>query len=89
MATASVQEDILGQYILYLLHIKRQQKSSYRQAVIDYFIKYSPYASWTWLASRLYWREEHEALSAVKKFIKRTRGKCVHVYSDVSVPDLM
>ena len=81
MTTISVEEDKLGD-ILTVPGNKReeiqQQRSNYRQAVIDYFIKYSPYASWTWLAGKLYYEKEHDALSAVKKFIKGTRGKCVY-----------
>ena len=56
----------------------RQQRSNYREAVVDYFVKYSPFASWSWLAGTLYYHEEHEALSAVKKFIKRALGECVY-----------
>ena len=82
ITTASVEEVELGHYILLVPLSKheeiQQQKSNYRESLIDYFIKYSPYASWTWLAGRLYYRERHEALSAVKKFIKGTRGKCVY-----------
>ena len=83
MTTASVKEDKLGN-ILWVSQNKleeiRQQKSKYQESVIYYFMIYSPYASWTWLAGRLYLYGEHEALSAVKKFIKGTRGKCVYVY---------
>ena len=76
MTTASVKEDELGQYILCFPWSKEEEiQSNYRESVIDYFIKYSPFASWTWLAGRLYYCEEHEALSAVKMFIKGTRGK--------------
>ena len=84
MATASVKEDKLGDDILLVPPSKReeirQQRSKYRESIINYYMFYSPYASWTWLAGRLYYLEEHEALSAVKKFIKGTRGKCVYIY---------
>ena len=43
---------------------------------------YSQYASWSDLASKLYHREHHEVLSAAKKFIKKTFGKCMCVYSN-------
>ena len=52
-------------------------KRSERSKMIEYFIMYSGYASWCWLASRLYVEEQHEALSATRKFIKGTVGKCV------------
>ena len=75
-AAATVNEGTLGE-ILDLPFSKRSERSK----MIEYFIKYSPYASWSWLAGRLYYYEKHEALSAVRKFIKRTVGKCVYVYS--------
>ena len=83
MTTASVKEDQLG-FILPFPKSKLQEmglreiRQQDRETVIDYFIKYSPYASWTWIAGQLYHLEKHEALSAVKKFIKGTRGKCVY-----------
>ena len=49
--------------------------------MIEYFIKYSSYASWSRLAGGLYRYEKHEALSAARKFIKGTVGKCVYVHS--------
>ena len=82
MVTATVKENRLGRNILGVPGSKReeirQQKSNYREGVVEYFIKYSPFASWSWLASGLYYWEEHEALSAVKKFIKRTPGECAY-----------
>ena len=74
-ATATVNEGTLGG-ILLLPHSKRIEKSK----MIEYFIKYSPYASWSLLATRLYYEEEHEALSAARKFIKGTVGKCVCIH---------
>ena len=82
MVTATAKEDRLGQCILEVPESKRdeirQQRSNYREAVVDYFIKYSPFASWGWLAGELYHWEEHEALSAIMLFIKRTPGECVY-----------
>ena len=75
-ATATVDEGTLGRVLL-LPHSKQIEKSK----MIEYFIKYSPYASWSSLASRLYCEEQHEALSAARKFIKGTVGMCVYVYS--------
>ena len=56
----------------------RQQSSTtveYRKKVIDYFLKYSHLASWSDVSSRLYRWEHHEALAAVREFIKGTSGK--------------
>ena len=75
-ATATVDEDTLGN-VLSLPRSKRSERSK----MIEYFVKYSPYASWSLLAGRLYCEEEHEALSAARKFIKGTVGKCVYVHS--------
>ena len=57
------------------------KKQSERSKMIEYFVKYSPYASWSRLAGELYSREEHKALSEARKFIKGTVGKCVYVHS--------
>ena len=77
-ATATVSEDTLGN----VLNLPRS-KLSERLRMMEYFIKYSPYASWSFLAGGLYYRGEHEALSAARKFIKGTVGKCVYVLSSV------
>ena len=60
-----------------------QQQSStvtqVREGLINYFIKYSEYASWTDLTNSLYEDEHHEAVAAAKTFIKQTPGKYIHV----------
>ena len=57
----------------------RQQSSTtadYRQRLIDYFIKYSHRAaSWSDLASRLYFCEQSAAVEAARAFITQTPGK--------------
>ena len=50
-----------------------------REGLINYFIKYSEYASWTDLANSLYEDEHHEAVATAKPFIKQTPGKYIHV----------
>ena len=46
-----------------------------RQAAVDWWLRYSPTASWTWLAGQLYWLEERTALKAVSQYIhKETAG---------------
>ena len=75
-ATATVDEGTLGN----VLHPPPSKRSE-RSKMIEYFIKYSPYASWSSLAGRLYYEEKHEVLSAARKFIKETVGECVYVHS--------
>ena len=68
--------------VLYVAESKReefQQQSSttadYRQRLIDYFIKYSQWASWSNLASRLYGCGTPSAVEAARAFITQTPGK--------------
>ena len=56
----------------------RQQSSTtadYRQRLIDYFVKYSPWASWSDLASRLYPYGTPSSVEAARAFITQTPGK--------------
>lgn len=48
-----------------------------RDGLIDYFIKYTEYASWSDLANRLYQGGHHKAVAAAKRFIKQAPGKCM------------
>ena len=60
----------------------RQQSSTtadYRQRLIDYFIKYSPWATWSDLASRLYAYGTPSAVEAARAFITQTPGKTFYV----------
>ena len=46
-----------------------------RQAAVDSWLRYSPTASWTWLAGQLYSWKERTALEAVSQYIhKETAG---------------
>ena len=59
----------------------RQQSSTtadYRQRLIEYFIKYSQWASWSDLASWLYHYDQPAAVEAARAFITQTPGKCYH-----------
>ena len=47
----------------------------YRNKVIDYFLKYSHLATWSDVSSLLYSEDHHEALAAVREFIKGTSGE--------------
>ena len=78
---ATVGEDRLGD-VLNVPESKReefQQQSSttadYRQRLIEYFIKYSNWASWSDLASRLYRLGTPSSVEAARAFITQTPGK--------------
>ena len=56
----------------------RQQSSTtaeYRERLIEYFNKYSHWASWSGLAGRLYYYDQPEAVAAARTFITQTPGK--------------
>ena len=78
---ATVGEDELGAVLNVPLSKREefQQQSSttadYRQRLIDYFIKYSPWASWSDLASRLYADGTPSSVKAARAFITQTPGK--------------
>ena len=81
-ATVPLEHDELGSRVLLVPESKRkeihQQSSSAveeRERLIHYYLNYSPYASWSHLAGRLYCGQYHDALSATKKFIKREPGE--------------
>ncbi len=48
--------------------LRQQYKDDgdYRKKLIEYWLKYSPYASWSGLARRLLYYDEKEALEKVK-----------------------
>ena len=47
------------------------------ETIVKYFIEYSPYASWNFIAGRLYYLEQPTALSLARTFINQTPGECV------------
>lgn len=49
-----------------------------REGLIYYFLNYSEFASWRYLAGQLYYRQHYEALSAARRFIKTAPGKCMY-----------
>ena len=88
MVTATVEDDKLGEDILRVpydkqeeIHAKTSLTAEYREGLINYFIQYSPYASWSDLSGRLYYREYLEAVAAARKLIKRTPGKYVFMHT--------
>ena len=84
MVTAKVTDDQLGDILHVPDSIKRKirEKTSssaeFREGVIEYYIYYSPYASWNYLAGRLYFNNYTEALAAARRFINKTHGKCAY-----------
>lgn len=85
MVTATVDDDKLARDILhgpnsiqYDVRGKPSTSADFRERVIEYYIHYSPYATWAGLAGELYYWECGEASGAARRFIKRTPGKCVY-----------
>lgn len=78
---ATLEGDKLGDVLNVPLSKRKefQQQSSttadYRQRLMDYFIKYSPWASWSDLASRLYAYGTPSSVEAARAFITQTPGK--------------
>ena len=58
---------------------KTSTSADFREGVIEYYMQYSPRATWGELAGELYHWECGEGLAAARKFIKRTPGKCVYI----------
>ena len=76
----TVGEDKLGG-VLNVAKSKREEfrpqssTTADRQRLINYFVKYSPWAGWSDLASRLYRYEQPAAVEAARAFIMQTPGK--------------
>ena len=85
MVTATVDDRKLAGLILQVpysiqMEIRREVDTSadFRKEVIEYYVQYSPQATWDELAGKFYRWEYGEALAAARRFIKRTSGKCVY-----------
>ena len=84
MVIATVKDDRLGDCVRVpsskqnKIREKTSTSAEYREGLINYFIQYSPYATWSDLSGELYFREYPEAVAAARRFIKRTSGKCVY-----------
>ena len=83
MVTATVDDDKLANYILQVpgsireeIREKTSTSADFREGAIEYYVQYSPQATWAELAGRLYYMECGEGLAAARRFIKRTPGKC-------------
>ena len=57
------------------IHQQSSSTAEERERLIHYYLNYSPYASWSHLAGSLYLEQHHDALSAMRKFIKREPGE--------------
>ena len=76
----------LGELVLSLpvskcmeIHQQSSTTAEERERLIHYYLNYSPYASWSHLASRLYCGQHHDALSAARTFIKTEPGELMCV----------
>ena len=86
MVTATVDDRKLAKDILLVPHSiwdeirgKTSTSANLREGAIEYYVQYSPRATWAKLAGELYLGECGEALAAARRFIKRTPGKCVYI----------
>ena len=57
------------------IHHQSSTVAEERETLIRYYLNYSPYATWSHLAGRLYYRQHHEALLEARKFIKTEPGQ--------------
>ena len=85
IVTATVDDDKLARDILLVppsiqgeIRGKTSTSADFREGVIEYYIQYSPYATWAGLAGELYYWNCGEALAAARRFIKRTPGKSLY-----------
>ena len=85
MVTATVNDGRLAGILQVPLSIqdeirkKTSTSADFREGVIEYYVQYSPQATWAELAGELYFMECGEALAAARRFIKRIPGKCVYI----------
>ena len=56
---------------------KTSTSAEYRKKIIEYYIQYSPGATWSSLTGGLYYWECPKAVVAAKRFIKKTPGNYV------------
>ena len=81
--TAVIRDDELGDCLVVPGTIQDDMKkktstsAEYRKKIIEYYIQYSPGATWSSLTGGLYYWECPKAVVAAKRFIKKTPGKYV------------
>ena len=96
-ATVPLEDNELGNWILRVperkckeIHQQSSTAAEEREKLILHYLNYAEYASWSDLADSLYFRQHHDALSAVRRFIKTEPGEfmcilvaiCMSVYSN-------
>ena len=90
MVTATVDDRKLAEYVLQVprsirdeIRKKTSTSADFREGAVQYYVQYSPQATWAELAGRLYYLKYYikcgEALAAAKRFIKRMPGNCVYI----------
>ena len=88
-ATVPLEDDELGWMVLRVpdskykeIHQQSSTATEERERLIHYYLNTSPFTSWNHLAGRLYHGQHHDALSAVRRFIKTEPGEfmCILVY---------
>ena len=88
-ATVPLEDDELGGRVLGVpeskckeIHQQSSTAAEEKERLIHHYLNISPYASWSHLAGGLYCRQNHDALSAVRRFIKTEPGEfmCILVY---------
>ena len=86
MVTATLDDRKLAKNILrvpYSIQDKIREKTStsadFREGLIEYYVQYSPRATWAELAGRLYCWKCGKALAAARRFIKKTPGKYEYI----------
>ena len=62
------------------LRAKHTSGQELRLAAAEYFVRTVPGASWEHLANALYYREEEEAVQAVRKYYHAPRGVVNYMY---------
>ena len=57
--------------ILSVIHYDSMEQKS---RLIHYWVNFSPFASWNWLAGRLYYWDERTALEASLRYVQKISG---------------
>ena len=86
-ATVPLEGNELGEWVLVVpvrkrkeIHQQSSTAAQEREGLIRYYLSYSPYASWSRLASRLYRGQYHDALSAARRFIGTEPGEFMFTF---------
>ena len=69
----------ISTYVTHIIGENCVNKEEQKNQLVQYYVDFSPYASWSRLGGRLLWLEEYTALEVAKKFIKAKPG-LLHVH---------